>query len=685
MSKDYFKKNCTKVLITTQICSLAQAHAIEHIPEEQIASFEISSLLDSKTTNEKVSEKTDEINIIDTNKDINEENVVSLESSNKILDDNISAIEAEDKETGVSNNIDDNNAIEISNENEEKQEVNLKEENKESVNDKSNIENNWLNLEVAKLVGKEYTELTKEDYESITRITVRKKNVTGSIPKDIGKMTNLEFIDFSENKITGEIPKEIGNLTNLKTLWLADNELTGSIPDEFYTLTQLESVVLRDNNLEGCLKEDIKNLKHMVNLTIRGNSIGGKLPDGLYELTELRTLDIRNNKFEGIISSKIGNLSKLEVVYINDNVFVGEMPTELLEILCNNVSNANNFYISFNQMIGTATDRFIQKFTGRKFNGTMVKGAEVPLRLSVEEGVEINVDVYNKVDLNEIRKYVTLELNDGASITKQKLNDYYNLELIPEVEGLINNDGYATKSGTVKAKVKIKESTIDNPNTITERTITININPLKISHTLSNDKWTNQDVDIKLNFQSDSVKKVILPNNKETSDKDVVFRVDKNGEYKFTVIDILDNKYEYFVEVKNIHKEKPVIENKEELVEVKDDTITIDISNIIALTGLYKIILPNGEEIINPTETIISFTVPRNGIYRIIVIDNAGNNLHVDVPVDTLKDDGSESEDNSNNESVLPETGGLFIVNVIVSCVMSVIGLFLIRNNRKKK
>lgn len=673
MKKDCFRKNCAKILISIQICSLVQAHAVEQSLEEQAI------------LNQAIKENTEETNTITTNKI---EAMDSRHAENKAPELLEQAIT--DKDTNKDNKLDTSNVInddspEIPNaiERNEVEEENIKEKENQSKNEKNNMEstiqNNWLNLEVAKLVGKDYTELKKEDYESITRITVRKQNVTGPIPKDIGKMINLEFIDFSENKITGEIPIEIGNLTKLKTLWIADNQLTGSIPDEFYTLTELESVVLRDNNLEGCLKENIRNLKLISNLTIRGNSIGGKLPEGLYELTELKTLDIRDNKFEGIISSKIGNLNKITTLYINGNRFVGEMPSELLEILCNNVSNANNFYISFNQMIGSASDRFIEKFTGKKFNGTMVKEAQVPLKLKAKKNIKIDVDIYNRVDLSEIRKYIYLEMNDNGNITRQSLNDYYNIELIPEEEGFINSEGLIIKSGSVKAKIKIKESTIDNPNTITEEMITLNINPLKITHTLSESNWTNQDVDIKLNFSSDVVKKVILPNSKETSEKDISFRVDGNGEYKFIIVDLYNKKYEYIVKITNIHKEKPAIENKEEVVEVKEDVITIDISNIITSVGLFKIILPDGEEILSPTENTISFTVPRNGIYRIIVIDKAGNELHLEVPVETIK------EDIDKDESTLPETGGLARFSLALSSMLFVLGLFLMANNKRDK
>ena len=55
--------------------------------------------------------------------------------------------------------------------------------------------------------------------------------LSGEIPKQIGKLINLQFLYLYIN-LSGEIPKEIGKLTNLRILYLNNNQLLGEIPKE---------------------------------------------------------------------------------------------------------------------------------------------------------------------------------------------------------------------------------------------------------------------------------------------------------------------------------------------------------------------------------------------------------------------------------------------------------------------
>ena len=59
-----------------------------------------------------------------------------------------------------------------------------------------------------KCYSKEYT----------TRLYLSNSGLSGSIPTEIGDLTNLERLYLHENQLTGEIPSEIGDLINLNYL-----------------------------------------------------------------------------------------------------------------------------------------------------------------------------------------------------------------------------------------------------------------------------------------------------------------------------------------------------------------------------------------------------------------------------------------------------------------------------------
>ena len=67
----------------------------------------------------------------------------------------------------------------------------------------------------------------------VTKLALRSKSLTGSIPTELGQLTGLTHLDLSRNSLTGEIPSELGELSNLVELRLSGNRLTGCIPIAF--------------------------------------------------------------------------------------------------------------------------------------------------------------------------------------------------------------------------------------------------------------------------------------------------------------------------------------------------------------------------------------------------------------------------------------------------------------------
>ena len=54
----------------------------------------------------------------------------------------------------------------------------------------------------------------------VSRILLPYNSLSGSIPAELGNITNLINLNLSNNSLTGGIPAELGNLTNLTSLHL---------------------------------------------------------------------------------------------------------------------------------------------------------------------------------------------------------------------------------------------------------------------------------------------------------------------------------------------------------------------------------------------------------------------------------------------------------------------------------
>ena len=87
----------------------------------------------------------------------------------------------------------------------------------------------------------------------VTSLGLRYNQLTGSIPVELGQLSNLTSLNLDGNQLTGSIPAELGQLSSLTTLSLYGNELTGSIPVELGQLSNLTFLSLGGNELTGSI------------------------------------------------------------------------------------------------------------------------------------------------------------------------------------------------------------------------------------------------------------------------------------------------------------------------------------------------------------------------------------------------------------------------------------------------
>ena len=64
----------------------------------------------------------------------------------------------------------------------------------------------------------------------VTKLLLSNESLSGTIPPELGDLSELTHLNLSSNSLTGEIPRELGGLSNLTEIKLSGNSLTGCIP-----------------------------------------------------------------------------------------------------------------------------------------------------------------------------------------------------------------------------------------------------------------------------------------------------------------------------------------------------------------------------------------------------------------------------------------------------------------------
>ena len=106
----------------------------------------------------------------------------------------------------------------------------------------------------------------------VTQLRLRSKQLSGSIPKELGNLSHLQILTLRRNQLTGIIPTALGNLSRLQTLTLRNNQLTGPIPATLGNLSHLRTLTLHNNQLCGDIPQALLNLPNL-NLDIRGRTL----------------------------------------------------------------------------------------------------------------------------------------------------------------------------------------------------------------------------------------------------------------------------------------------------------------------------------------------------------------------------------------------------------------------------
>ncbi|KAK2975054.1 hypothetical protein RJ640_001696 [Escallonia rubra] len=169
----------------------------------------------------------------------------------------------------------------------------------------------------------------------VTAVNLLDTGLKGTIPKEVGNLTSLVFLNISNNSLQGHMPAEMRLLHQLQYMSLQFNKLSGEIPSSLSRCWKLRQLSLNGNKFNGSipgkigeLPKTVFNISSLVSFDILDNEIAGSLPADLcYLLPMLERIGIGQNQFTGEIPPSPPRCASLQFISLTANKFTGIIPS----------------------------------------------------------------------------------------------------------------------------------------------------------------------------------------------------------------------------------------------------------------------------------------------------------------------------------------------------------------------
>ncbi|XP_047974141.1 MDIS1-interacting receptor like kinase 2-like [Salvia hispanica] len=213
-------------------------------------------------------------------------------------------------------------------------------------------------------------------FTSLTSIHLASCGLYGLIPSQIGYLSDLSYLNFSNNLLTSELPLSLANLSKLLVLDLSSNEFYGVIPPDIGSLSKLTHLNLSYNRLQSEVPFILVNLSELLVLDLSSNEFSGVIPHDIGSLSKLTHLDLSYNSLWSELPLSLSNLTNLEVLLISSNSISGAIPSGIGYLLHLIALDLSNNYIngSLPSIMSQLTRLEILKLDGNRLEGVFEAG-----------------------------------------------------------------------------------------------------------------------------------------------------------------------------------------------------------------------------------------------------------------------------------------------------------------------
>ncbi|GKV45923.1 hypothetical protein SLEP1_g52949 [Rubroshorea leprosula] len=163
---------------------------------------------------------------------------------------------------------------------------------------------------------------------SLEELELGKNKIKGPLPDMIKKFHSLRLLGLYDTQLSGTMPKSIGLLSNLESLYISSNSWNGTISEShFSTLSKLRKLGMSSNSLSINFSNDWIPPFQLDSIVLQSCKLGPKFPSWLKSQRKFSYLDISGGGISDSIPPWFWNLSpRANQVNLSSNHLYGALP-----------------------------------------------------------------------------------------------------------------------------------------------------------------------------------------------------------------------------------------------------------------------------------------------------------------------------------------------------------------------